>query len=166
MKRFNFKKFLMSKEFFVLVAAIILVTAGYFVFSNEKNPPTSGQVVKGERETVTMQTFPSYIKNVDIVKDLPKDSVVSLKFYNFNTGKRAIDAQYVISSGQARLGSADNPELEILIHSKYFSEMNDFCKAFKNAKESNDVAYWSNINSAKFLWKYRKMMKYRDCLGL
>lgn len=119
-----------------------------------------------KKPTITKENFPLYLENSQLVKDLPEDAIISLKFYNFNSGERQWEEAYIITKGKVQKGSSDNPDLEIIIHSKYIPELGNLCQAVKNAKANGDLAFWSNINTAKFLWKYRSMLKYKECFGL
>ena len=55
----------------------------------------------------------------------------------------------------------------ISIHSKYVSESYNFCNAIKQANRNGDLSYEVNpdLSKASLLWKYKSMMKYKDCLG-
>lgn len=62
-------------------------------------------------------------------------------------------------------GMADNPDVEIILHSNYISQLGkDFCGAIQSAKANGDFAYETNLSSAKLGWKFRKIVKYLSCL--
>ena len=58
--------------------------------------------------------------------------------------------------------------LEIILNSKYIDDMNnkEICSVIKNAKEKGDVGVRTEYSSSKIMWKYRGMLKHRDCFGV
>ncbi|OGJ20889.1 hypothetical protein A3K73_09305 [Candidatus Pacearchaeota archaeon RBG_13_36_9] len=136
-----------------------------FLFHNENssfNYP-EGILAANNQANITLDNFPEYAKELPIVKELPKDSEVSLKFYNFDSGERHWDRNYTITKGNIEKRESVNPDIEIILHSKYAPEILDFCSTAKKAKQSNDIAFWTNLNLAHFLWRYKGMMEYKDC---
>ena len=87
--------------------------------------------------------------------------------YNFDTGVRQWEKSYVITKGNVEEVNAQNLDenkldLEIIINSKYALSA-EFCTAIKQARANNDFGYELKASKASLLWKYRGMMKYKNC---
>jgi len=54
------------------------------------------------------------------------------------------------------------------MHSKYLNELTDqnLCSIIRKAKSNNDLGIEMHISYAALLWKYRTVLKYKDCFGL
>lgn len=150
------------------------------------NSEITGKAVKqqtiegaGKQVIVTAENFPVLLQNSQIVKDLPKDASLSIRFYDFDTGERQWDSSYLITGNTVKrlqnpaqdtseegTGVGTKADIEIIMHSKYLPGIQDLCSTIKKAKANNDVALDTNLNTAKFLWKYRNLMKYKGCFGV
>ena len=102
-----------------------------------------------------------------MIQELPKDALISLRLYNFDTGVRQWEKSYVITKGNVEEVNAQNLDenkldLEIIINSKYALSA-EFCTAIKQARANNDFGYELKASKASLLWKYRGMMKYNNC---
>lgn len=163
----------MKKKYVIIVICIlVLALAGFYIF-----PKISGKIVGifdkksnseagGTMMQLSMDNFYLFLQQQQVVKDLPSDSLISLKLYSFSTGERVWQKSYIISRGNVREGDAKNPDVSIIIDSKYiYDAARDLCSAVKNAKANGDFAADSSMATASFLWKYRGMIKYRTCFG-
>ena len=135
-------------------------------YSPSSKGSATGQQTRSQT-VITYESLPSVLSKNSIVRDLPKNAVLLLRFYNFYTGERQWEKSYVLTTGNAKEGIADNADMTIVIHSKYLSRMtpNNFCDIIKNARANNDLGTWTELSKAQLLWKFKSMTKYRDCLG-
>jgi len=164
----------MGKMLLFVVGIIIgLLLAGgvyaYFFIYNKPvvNPsPSNHTSVPFKPVIVTKETLPVYIQKQEMVKSLPDSASIGLKLYNFNSGEREWEESYVITKGKAVLGSVDSCDLVILIHSKYVPALGNFCPTIQKAKTNGDFGIETNMSQTALLWKYKGMMKYKDCLGM
>ena len=87
MKRYNKHIILVS----VIVIAVLLI---YFI---PKINPSGKAIISSNSNPVivTKENFPVYLENQKIIKELPKDAVISLKLYNFDSGERQWEESYV-----------------------------------------------------------------------
>jgi len=153
----------MKKRLFILIIALILILV--LVYFGVRTI-ISGKVVGFESDVVlTKATLPAYFEKQEIVQDLPDSSSILLKLYNFNTGNRQWEESYIIEKGSVRVGSVADPDIEILLHSKYIPKLADFCNTVRDAKGNGDFGFSSKMNKVGFLWKYKSSLKYRGCLG-
>ena len=116
--------------------------------------------------SIDKENLADYLKTLNIVKDLPKDALILVKLYNFNSGSREFEESYVIKKSDVIKGGVDNHDLIVSINSKYIPELKDLCSAVKKAKSKGDLSFELKISTIKFLWQYKGMLKYKSCLGL
>jgi len=108
-----------------------------------------------------------------MIKMLPENSIISLKFYNFNTGSRVWEKSYILNKGKvSEINEGTykdmSPDITLSMHSKYLNELTDqnLCSIIRKAKSNNDLGIEMHISYAALLWKYRTVLKYKDCFGL
>ena len=103
-----------------------------------------------------------------MVKDIPKNTKILLRFYNFNTGSRSYEKIFILERDQVSEGSINNPALYIDIHSKYLENWNsgNFCQIMANAKNNGDLGITSELSIPQLLWKFKGMNEHKSCFGL
>lgn len=146
--------------FLVVLAAILIaaVVGGIFLFSN--NPKVQGNVQESSANyapiNVTRDNFPLILEQNSFIKDLPANAVISLK----------TDTDYYsLRRGSVTNGRAGSYDFEISLPGKYIGMIGDLCSAIKTAKANGDMGWSSNLGTTALMWKYKSMMKYRDCFG-
>jgi len=146
---------------FIVGAIVAYYITGLNISSNQ-----TAYAVKAT--PVTYENIENVLSGNSMIKILPENSAISLKFYNFNTGGRVWEKSYVLRKGLVEEGTATNPDITLSMHSKYFNELTDqnLCSTIKNAKSNNDLGTEMHISYAALLWKYRNVLKYKDCFGL
>jgi hypothetical protein len=106
----------------------------------------------------------------EMVADLPKDSKILLKFYNFDLGERQWERFFMIQKGEVRetLNPGENADMVLLLHSKYLGELTNqnFCSITKQAKENGDMGIETTLSSTALAWKFKSVYEYKDCFGL
>jgi len=95
------------------------------------------------------------------------DTVV--KLYDDSQGERKWEETYFITGNIVKeVSSDDNEEVdaEIYLSSDYISELGlqELCSSIKKAKTNGEFGAELKMSKASFLWKYKGMMKYKDCL--
>lgn len=167
----------MKKKFIIAIAiGIILIILAIVVsiYMNKPKQTVFGNVVPSasgngnhEQIKITKENFPSYLSGQEFVKNLPKNAIINLKLYNFNTGEREWEGSYTLSKASIKEGEDSNADMTIMLSSKYIELANqyDFCSLIKLANQNGDLGYEFHISKASLMWKYSGMMKYKDCLG-
>jgi len=158
----------MNKKIIILV---IIITAAITIYFT--NPQLIGKVTEVQQESIseetqpvviTQENFPVYLQQQQIIQELPKKAILSLRLYNFDTGERKWVADYTIEKGAVSEGIPENSDAEIIIHSKYAGKLiNNFCQTIQQAKANGDVAFELKSDKLSLSWKYRSLMKYKDC---
>lgn len=163
-------KKIMKKRWVIVIIIVVLIvllaienrnTLGAFL---GLKPTTSSSVPEVD---INYGNIEQIFSGSSMIKDLPKDSVVLLKFYNFDTGQREWEKSYVMKTGEVKEGYTDNADLIITIHSEYLEQMTNknFCSMIKTANANGGLGIESELSKVKLLWKFKSMLKYRDCFG-
>ena len=133
----------------------------YFLSINAnvvKNVKSASGSEKGsmERVLIDKNNFAGYLERNEIISSLPRGAVISLK----------IDSEdYTVGRGIVVKAKAENPDLEVSIPGSYVAGMGDFCNTVKKAINNGDAVISLKIGRVSFLWKYRSVLKYRECFG-
>ncbi len=154
-----------DKKHIILVSVIVIAVLLIF-FVPKINP--SGKAISSpdsNRVAVTKENFPVYLENQNVIKELPKDAVISLRLYNFDSGERQWEESYIITKNSVEVGETSDADIEIIVSSKYIPQLGNLCSAVQNAKANGDLEYEYNIGKTKLLWKYKSMMKHKNCFG-
>jgi hypothetical protein len=157
------KKRLLILLLLSLLIFLLILGAVYFILKNN----ITGNVVnlnsaEMQKIVVTKENFPQVIQSQVIIQELPKNSKILLKLYNFNSGERQWEESYVLTQGNVKLGTIDNPDITIILASKYIS-YGDICTITKLANSKGDLGYDTSMNTISLMWKYAKLMKYKNC---
>ncbi|MFH1711577.1 MAG: hypothetical protein ABH840_04660 [Nanoarchaeota archaeon] len=141
------------------IGAVVILLGFYFLSINAnviKNVKSSDGDVNAVRQFVLIDktNFQGYLERNEIITNLPKNAVISLK----------IDSDYyTVKKASIENGKADNPDLEVSIPGNYISGIGDFCNTVRSAINNGDAVFDLKIGRASFLWKYRAVVKYKDC---
>ena len=103
-----------------------------------------------------------------MIRDLPEDSSSVLKFYSVNPdGSRKIEKSYILRKGELVEGDLDDPDLVLFLYYKYLSALNNrnLCSIIKEAVNNGELKMESSLSNANLAWKFKGMMKYKDCVG-
>ena len=164
------KKYLL---FFGIIVIVLGVFFGFFYESSDDIPISvgnkvySGNVVSNPATDITYENLAGFLSRNAVIKDLPEDSSVLLKFYNFDSGSREWEKSFVLTKGNVEEGSVDIPDLTIYLHSKYLDGWNsrNFCNIMSEANRNGDLGYETSLSSVKFAWKFKSMNKHKSCFG-
>ena len=162
-----------KKQKIVLIAGLVIVFILIYYATTSTISSISGKAVggsgTGKQVAVTKENLYLYIESQKIIQELPKNALISLRLYNSDTGTRQWEKSYVITKGNVEEVNAQNMDenkldAEIIINSKYALSA-EFCTVIKQARANNEFGYELKSSKISLLWKYREMMKYRDCFG-
>lgn len=134
---------------------------------SSKNLPPSQKNMPGEIKPVDYSNFISNLLANEMISSIPKNGVLSLTTFNFNSGEREIEKTFILKKDLAYEGS-ESADIYINVHSKYVTQLNtnNLCDVLKRANANGDFGAWSELEDSSLVWKYKSMLKYRDCLGL
>jgi hypothetical protein len=166
----------------ILMSVVLLTIIGFIGISyyNSKTAVSESQSSGGSSSIPSQpviyepateedyQRLEEILPQNEIIQKLPDNAKIILKFYNFDTGERSWEKSYILTKGNAEQGSANDADMDLIMHSKYLSKLtaSNFCNIIKSAKANGDFASDLKISKTSLLWKYKSIMSYRDCLGL
>jgi hypothetical protein len=158
-KKHNFMDKKIKIAWGIVILVVISCSIYYFFFSNQMNSGVSGPTIN-----VSYDNLAEVLSRNSMVRSLPKDSEVLLKFYNFDSGEREIEKSFLFGEKIIET-SQDSAEVMIFIRSKYLSGLTNknLCSTFKRANQAGDLSIESSLSFARMTWKYKSMMKYKDC---
>jgi hypothetical protein len=164
----------MQKNRFFIYLGIVLLIALIGIAINNKTTLGSFLGVKKASDSIDAPTIdidysnlPQALSSSSIVNELPADASIVLRFYNFNSGEREWEKSYIILKGKVKEGYNADADMIVSLHSKYIEPLTNknFCSIVKGAQKNGDFGYESKLSDARMLWKYKAMIKYRECFG-
>jgi flagellar basal body-associated protein FliL len=160
----------MDKILIVLISIFVLIVcamgAVYYVLSDK--PSVNIEDTKIPTINVNYMNFAEVISENNIVQDLPSDAVLQLKFYNYNSGSQAWEKSFVMKKGSVVEDDVDEADIVLSLNSKYLNELTNknFCDVIKEANANGDLGFESSLSTAGLAWKFKSVMKYKDCFGM
>ena len=107
---------------------------------------------------VTEENLPAYLSSFEIVHDLPKSANIQITF-----GKK----DYVITKGEVRNGLADESDISLWFPEEYIGKLGyGICNTLREAVKNGDLKMETSLSNTELLWRYKGMLKYRDCIRL
>lgn len=157
-----------QKKTLIIAGIIVLILVGLFLYSKFYS---TGKTIERSSVQITpleqshKQKVINIITSSEMITDMPEEDPISLRFFSFHNGKRVWHDGFLI--GKDELLSEGDPSIELTLHSKYISEFNNdnLCETIKRANGNKDLGFYSQHNKAKLLWKYKGMLKHRECFG-
>ncbi len=188
------QKVKLSKKTLVILGIMLLLVGFFFVFNEYKKSelnnsiekPGTGGIVGGQVQIADtessvqasktesnepylsneqMKILTETISSSQFVKDLPKNGVIALRFYDLNGNERVWKNDLLI--GREGILSEGTPDLVLIINSKYILQLSNssLCDVIKAAQANGEMEVEISQSKAKLLLKYSGMLKYRDCFG-
>ena len=100
-----------------------------------------------------------FLQGSEFVADMPKKGIIGL-----NVGKSML----TIKKDLVLEEEAVDADIYIYLEESYLDEMKrrDICEVLSEAFDEGGVYTETSLSKAELSWKYKGMLKYRDCLGL
>jgi uncharacterized protein YpmB len=135
----------------LLIILVVLVVVGIYIYTEFK--PVTFTEQKGI--DLTTKNFPSYLEDHQIVQNLPDDAEIELN---------VDEESFVVGKGSAEKGNADNADVSITISEDDINAIGEegLCGAIKSGS-INDVDVETELSESELAWKYKSMLKYKDC---
>lgn len=118
---------------------------------------------------ITYQNIAQVLSGSGMVRAIPKNSELLLKFYSFNSGKRVWEKSYSLTSGIMRETVALNEQADIILSldSRYLAGLTNknFCSMIQQANKNGDLGFETEMSAVKLAWKFKSMYQYRGCFG-
>lgn len=149
----------LSVIFLAIIIGSLLINLVYTMISNG----ISGKAVY-ETGIVTRENFASFLEQQQIIKDMPKSALISLKTFRIENGEWVTEDNYYIKGNEVNIGDIKNPDITLFINSNYIGE-SDLCNTIKKANSNGNLSYELHKEELGLLIKYYKLMKYEACFS-
>jgi len=141
------------KNQILIVIILIVVIIGIAFISNK----ITGKAVAWESVVVTPENLPGFLSSLDITHSLHKDTVIYARFGELD---------YTIIKGNAFNGRPENPDITMTLPEEYIGKLGyGPCGAIQEAIRNGELDIETSLSKGQLLWKYKGILKYRDCIG-
>ena len=135
----------------IIIGVLVLIALTLYFYLGTYNEES------GEYVEVTAENLPEYLESQKIVTSLPKNADMELNFGN---------KSYHVTKGSVEEGTSSNPDIVVNVPEKYIGELgNGVCATLKEATSNDDLSVETSVSNGELLWKYKSMLKYRNCLS-
>jgi len=163
-RRFEYKEW-KDYKWLMGIVLVVLVALGLFYFFE---PVIEGNLISGfnfvssndygkEFGEVTFENLPEFLIKSGVVRDLPKDALILLVIGNHS---------YAIERNSVEEKEIDGADIIIYLPSVYLESIGTegLCPTVKKANEAGDITSEIKLSEFELAWKYKSMVKYRECL--
>lgn len=155
----------------LVILGILLILLGYalYIFFPLLFP---GEIDSGSPNVpevrITYQNFEEQLAQQGLVRDMPEDGIMVLRFYRESESGRTWENSYVLRQSLVEKGNDEFADIFISMDSKYLETLTNknLCSTISEAKQEGDVLVEFTLSQKSLAWKYRSMLKYKECLGL
>jgi len=153
---------------FLVLVAVLTIARGFIVQGDVAESVTGESVGVEQRAKVKIDNQGeskfqelsfvdlSQFESSGMVKDLPKKAIISLEVGG---------NYYTLSRSSIKQGKPSSPDVTISIPLSYLSQISsDLCDVMKQASQSGELVISTHLSETSLMWKYKSMLKYRECL--
>jgi hypothetical protein len=158
------KNWLKILLFILGVSALIFISFS-FIHSKEK---LTGNAVLTPVIFINYSNFEKEISKNYVIQALPNNAKIILKFYNFNAGKRQWEKSFILNKANVTEGTLKDPDITLSLNSKYLKELTNknFCQIIQKTSNNGELGIDLGMSQVSLIWKYKNILKYRDCFGI
>jgi hypothetical protein len=115
---------------------------------------------------INYSNFEKEIAKNGMVKAIPENSEILLRFYNFSTRERVWENSYSLTTASVKKTDSSSADIVLSISSKYLSELTNknLCQIIQKAKSNGDFGFETELSTTSLAWKFKSMFEYRSCL--
>lgn len=155
----------MRKLWIVLISipVLLLIICGILYISYLS--PFDEKKISGPTVNITYQNFAEIISQNPLVNDLPVDGSILLIFYDKKTSAK--EKEFFLTKGKVEEKDVVG-DITLSLPSTYMQGLTNknLCEKITSANNNNELQFSSSISDKELLWKYKGMVKYKDCLGI
>lgn len=148
----------------IIIIAFLVILASAGIFLVLVISPVDMRNLPGPTINITYENFAEIIEKNPLVQDIPSDGTIILAFYNKTDNKN--EKVFVLTRGKVeeKEGFGD---ILLSLPSVYIEGLTNknLCDKITEAKNNGDLQFHSPLSDKDLLWKYKSMIRYRDCLG-
>ena len=155
----------------VIIVSLFLIGSSFIKLdstnSSSSSKTNSINGTSSQAIALTYDNMKTELSKNKVVRDLPKDSKIILKFYNFNSGSREIEKIYTLTKGSVSEGG-NSGDIVLSLHSKYLNGLtnSNFCSVIQKANKNGDLGFETELSKASLAWKFKSVLEHKSCFGL
>lgn len=158
----------MKKSCIIAITSILVIIGICLCFNafESKKTTTSKSVSSTPAVNINYNNIEKELSKNSVIKALPSDSKILIKFFHFEGDTRVIERTYIASEGSLKEGGLENSDLIINIASEYLNKMTtkNVCAVLTQARKNGDLGIELVASETSLAWKYKSIVRYRDCL--
>lgn len=143
-----------SKKAVVLGFIVLIVVFGLFVFLDD----SAKTLHEATGLVVSAESFPVYLETHPVVDALPKDAAVAITIGGqaYGVEGHTVSTDTVIA----------DPDISVNLPAGYEARIGQvgLCQGLREAVASNSLQIEHSVSTMTLFFKYRKLLKYRECL--
>jgi hypothetical protein len=135
------------------LVGVLLVFGGLLYLRGQ----TGVQLYEATGLVVDGASFPVYLETHPLFRDLPSKTRIDVVIG---------DIHYGITGNTINRGRPENPDLTVELLEGYETVIGQkgLCEAIREAHSRGELAVTPHVSTAKLLFKYSGLLKYRTCL--
>ena len=139
----------------VLIILVGILIVGGIYFYSLFNPV---EIVEQKGILLSGEELPTYLENHQIFQELPGETNIQINFG---------EEEYSVLEDSVESGELSDADVTVDVPEEYIEKVGELglCGALEEAVESNEVSIETNLDETELLWKYRDLLKYRECFG-
>ncbi len=147
------------------VVALGLVISSFWSPTEEVS--TNSSKVVTPTISINYTNLEKELAKSSIVRAIPAEKQILLKFYSFNSSVRVWEKTYLLSAGKIILTNLSEADIVLTLDSKYLAKLTNknFCDIIKDANTHGDLGFETDSSMVKVAWDFRSMKQYKNCLG-
>jgi len=159
--------------FIVLVSLIFILQGSFF---EQTGGVVTSEINELNNPSPSTEYYIGYYNLEDelsknpIIQALPSNSILLLKFYNFDSGERTWEKAYIFQRGEVKETTNLDEKADVILtlHSKYLQELTNknFCEIIKKSNQNGDLEFYTKLSWFSLTWKFKSIYRYRDCFGI
>jgi hypothetical protein len=138
---------------------------GKQVGSVVRNPSPPSNPQPSQPTTINIK---QYILQTQLIKDLPEERVIQLRFYDYGQGSEMLwKNSYILTTNNVADGVTNEYDIALWVPTRYIQYLpsKGLCGTIQMAKANEELSIRTELSKTTLLWRFRSMTEHRDCLG-
>ena len=145
-----------KRKFIIILIILIILVVGLGIYYSFFKPVKTGKHIP---IALNEENLPGYLESLNIVQDLPKEANIQINFG---------DNKYSIKKGNVQEGGEENSDVEVSVPEDYIGKIGQegLCSALQEAVQDGEINFETSLSNSELLWKYKGLLKYKDCIDI
>lgn len=138
----------------VLIILVGILVVGGIYFYSLFNPV---EIIEQKGILLSGEELPAYLENHQIFQELPEETNIQINF-----GKE----EYSVLEESVESGELSDADVTVNVPEEYIEKVGELglCSALEEAVKNNEVSVETTLSESELTWKYRDLLKYRECI--